>query len=143
MKTRATKQKEIEEKWYLIDAKGKRIGRIATKAAHLLMGKNNPLVKSYIDPKAKVVVINADKIDFTEKRGFSKFYMNYSGFPSGLKVTSLEDVMKKAPTKPLEHAIRGMLPRNKRGDALYTNLYVYASETHPHNGQQPVAVETN
>ena len=88
-------QKAIEEKWYVINADGLRIGRIASVAAQLLMGKKDVLVRGYHDPRAHVVITNASRIDFTQKRGMTKFYSNYSGFPGGIKFTSLEEAFKK------------------------------------------------
>ncbi len=143
MKPRSIKQKEIEEKWYVVDATDQRIGKIASLTAELLLGKNNPLVRANLDPKTKVVVINASKIDFTPKRGFSKFYKNYSGFPSGLKFESLEEKFEKNKVFPIENAVKGMLPKNKRGRAILTNLKVYEGSEHPHEAQQPEAIDLN
>jgi large subunit ribosomal protein L13 len=134
-------QKQIEEKWYLIDAKGHRIGRIATLAAELLLGKNNPLVRKNLQPNAHVVVINAGKIDFTPKRGFSKFYKSYSGYSGGLSFESLEEKFEKNKTFPIENAVKGMLPKNKRGNAIYTNLRVYEDDSHPHEAQKPEKID--
>jgi large subunit ribosomal protein L13 len=141
MKTTVIKQGQIEEKWYLIDAEGQRIGRIATAAAQLLLGKKSTLVRANLDPKIKVVVINSGKIDFTVKRGFSKFYKNYSGFPGGLKFVSLEAQMKKNPSFVIEHAVKGMLPKNKRGDAIFSNLKVFVDSAHKHEAQKPEVLD--
>lgn len=136
-------QNKIEEKWFLVDAKGQRIGRVASVVAELLLGKTNPLVRSNLDPKTKVIVINAEKVDITEKRKESKFLKRYSGYPSGLKQTPLKKVLSKFPERPIEHAVRGMLPRNKRGDKLISNLRVFAGESHPHEAQSPQKIEVN
>lgn len=130
------KQSDIQEKWYLVDASGMRIGNLATKVAELLQGKTNPLIRRYHTPQTKVVVINAKDIDFTFKRGMTKFYKNYSGFPGGLKHTSLDDTFDKNPGRPIEIAVKGMLPRNKRGDDMFNNLKVYADATHPHTPEE-------
>ncbi|MBE0573487.1 50S ribosomal protein L13 [Candidatus Dojkabacteria bacterium] len=130
------KQSDIKEKWYLVDASGMRIGNLASKVAEVLQGKNNPLVRRYHKPLNKVVVINAKNIDFTFKRGMSKFYKNYSGFPGGLKFTNLEETFTKHPERPIEIAVKGMLPKNKRGDDMFNNLKVYADENHPHTPQE-------
>lgn len=130
------KQSEIQEKWYLVDASGMRIGNLATKVAEILQGKTNPLVRRYHTPQTKVVVINAKDIDFTFKRGMSKFYKNYSGFPGGLRFTSLDDTFNKNPQRPIEIAVKGMLPRNKRGDDMFNNLKVYADANHPHTPEE-------
>lgn len=126
------KQSEITEKWFLVDAKGQRIGTLASKVAELLQGKTDPMYRRYHKPMTKVVVINAKEIDFTHKRGMTKFYKSYSGFPGGLTFTSLETTFEKFPERPLEIAIKGMLPKNKRGDDMLSNLRVYADASHPH-----------
>ncbi len=141
MKQRKINQKSIEEKWYLIDATGLRIGKVATKAAELLLDKGNPLMRDYLQPNTKVIITNAEKIDFTEKKGFSKFYQTYSGYPGGLKRLSLEEQIKKNPTYPLERAIKGMLPKNKRGKAIVTNLKLYSGSEHVHTAQNPQIIE--
>ena len=132
----SVKQSEIQQKWYLIDATGQRIGTLASKVAQLLIGKNDPKMRPYHKPMAKVVVVNAGKIDFTFKRGMTKFYKSYSGYPDGLSFSSLENTFKKFPTRPLENAIKGMLPKTKRGDLMLGNLRVYADNTHPHEAQK-------
>jgi large subunit ribosomal protein L13 len=131
---------KIEEKWYLVDAEGKRIGLIASKVAELLLGKANPLVKKYHNPNVKVVVINAEKIDYTPKRGLTKFYKSYSGFPDGLRFRNLDEIMKAKPELPIVSAVKGMLPRTKRGDEMIVNLKVFAGSEHPHQAQKPEVV---
>lgn len=138
---KSIKQSQIQEKWYLVDASGKRIGTMASQIAQLLLGKNNSLVTANLDPKTKVVVINAAKIDYTPKRGFTKFYKSYSGFPSGLKFSTLDEKMVKDPTFPIENAVKGMLPKNKRGRAVMANLKIYADDQHPHAGQSPEVID--
>lgn len=138
---KSIKQSQIQEKWYLVDASGKRIGTMASQIAQLLLGKNNPLVRSNLDPKTKVVVINAAKIDYTPKRGFTKFYKSYSGFPGGLKFRTLDEKMAKDPTFPIENAVKGMLPKNKRGRSLIANLKIYPGGQHPHVGQSPEFID--
>jgi large subunit ribosomal protein L13 len=130
-------QTKIEEKWYLVDAEGQRIGVLASKIAEILQGKLNNMVRSYHDPKVKVVVINAGKVDVTPKRAMTKFYKTYSGYPGGLKHESLELLLKKNPTKPLHEAVKGMLPRSKRGDLMLANLRLFADSKHSHEAQQP------
>ena len=133
-------QKEINEKWYLVDAEGKRMGILASKVAELLQGKNNPKIRSYHDPKVKVVVINVDKLDITPKRGLTKFYSAYSGYPGGIKYRNLSDQMKTNPTKPVELAVKGMLPRTKMGEVMLANLKLFAGKEHSHEAQQPELV---
>lgn len=134
-------QKQISEKWYLIDANGHRIGRVATLAAELLLGKNDPMVRKNLEPNAHVVVINAGKIDFTPKRGYTKFYKSYSGYSGGLNFESLEEKFEKNKTFPIENAVKGMLPKNKRGAAIFTNLRVFEGEAHPHEAQKPEKID--
>lgn len=143
MNQRTISQKDIQEKWYILDASNTRIGKIATMAAQLLQGKNDPLYRPNLKANYHVVVVNADKIDFTDKRGFSKFYKSYSGFPSGLTHISLDEKFEKNKAFPVENAVRGMLPKTKRGREMITNLRVYAESTHPHDAQQPVSIDLN
>jgi large subunit ribosomal protein L13 len=136
------KQSEIEEKWYLVDVEGRRMGTTASLIAELLLGKTNPKVKAYHNPNVKVVVINTDKISFTQKRGFSTFFKRYSGYPGGLKYISLEEQMKKDSRKVMGTVIKGMLPKNKRGNKIFSeNLKIYASENHPHEAQKPEKID--
>lgn len=139
-KTSSVSQKEINEKWYLVDAEGQRIGVLASKVSELLQGKNNPLVRSYHDPMVKVIVINAEKLDVTPKRGMTKFYSAYSGYPDGLKFSNLADLMKVNPAKPIEFAVKGMLPRTKRGESILANLRVFSGPKHDHEAQKPEAI---
>jgi large subunit ribosomal protein L13 len=134
------KQSEITEKWYVVNAEGARIGRIATIVAELLLGKNDPLVRAYHKPMSKVIITNAEKIDFTEKKGLTKFYKNYSGFPDGLKFEALRELFLRNPAKPLTTAVRGMLPKTKRGREMIANLRVYPGATHQHEAQSPVVI---
>ena len=137
----SVKQSEIKEKWYKIDATGQRIGTLASKIAELLQGKNLPLMRSYHKPMNKVVVINAGKIDFTVKRGMTKFYKSYSGYPGGLRFSPLSETFEKFPERPLTLAVKGMLPRTKRGEAMLVNLKVFAGEEHPHEAQKPEEIK--
>lgn len=136
-KTRIVKPQDIVEKWYVIDAKGQRLGNLASIAAQLLMGKGEPSTRAYLVPKTKVVVTNAEALDITEKRAVSKLHTRYSGFPGGLTTSTLGELMQKDPTRVVIKAIKGMLPKNKRADAIISNnLYVYSNTEHPHGGQE-------
>ncbi|MDD5544566.1 MAG: 50S ribosomal protein L13 [Acidobacteriia bacterium] len=137
MSTRSVKAKEIKQKWYLLDAKGAVLGRLATEAASLLIGKTKPNYVPYLDGGDFVVVINADKVRVTGKKMDQKFYHRYSGYPGGMKSISMRDQMQKHPTRVVEDAIVGMLPKSKLGRAMAKKLKVYASETHPHAPQKP------
>ncbi len=133
-------QNELKEEWYLVDASGIRVGTLASKVAELLQGKNNVLKRDYHKPMTKVIVINSDKLDFTSKRGMTKFYKSYSGFPGGLKFESLSELVEKKSDRPIMNAVKGMLPSTKRGEEMLANLKVFSGAEHPHNAQSPVAV---
>ena len=137
MKGKTINQQTIKEKWYIIDASGKRIGRVATIVAELLLGKTDSDVKKYLEPNSHVVVINAGVMDIPPKKGYTKFYKNYSGFPGGLRFTDLNTKIEQDPTFPISNAVKGMLPKNTRGRKAFTNLRVYAEGVHPHNANQP------
>jgi ribosomal protein L13, bacterial type len=133
--------KDIDRKWYVLDASGKTLGRLATKAADLLSGKLNPKYVPYIDTGDHVIVINADKVRLTGLKSDSKVYRRYTGFPGGLREESFTRLMVRKPEMILEQAIKGMLPKTKMGRQMATKLKVYRGEQHPHQAQQPVALE--
>jgi len=143
LKTYSTKASEIERKWHLIDASDKVLGRLATEASALLLGKHKPTFTRNLDTGDYVVVINAEKIRVTGNKGKQKLYYRHSGYPGGLKSASLDEVMQKDPTKVIEHAVKGMLPHNRLGDQMFKKLKVYVGEAHPHASQTgTVAVES-
>jgi large subunit ribosomal protein L13 len=133
--------KDIDRKWYVLDADGKTLGRLATKAADLLSGKLNPQYVPYIDMGDHVIVINAAKVRITGLKAQSKLYRRYTGFPGGLREESYARLLKRKPEKILEEAIRGMLPKTKMGRKMGSKLKVYRSDDHPHLAQQPVPME--
>ncbi len=137
MKTRTPKANEIEKKWYLIDAKGKIVGRLASKIAVLLRGKHKPGFTPHLDIGDYVVVINADKAIFTGKKEREKKYRWYTGYPGGLRETTPERIRATHPERILIHAVKGMLPKNRLGRKIAKHLFVYASEIHPHQAQKP------
>jgi large subunit ribosomal protein L13 len=137
MKTYSVKAGEITRQWHVIDAEGKVLGQVATEAARLLMGKHKPIFSRHLDTGDGVIIINAAKVVFTGKKGTDKFYYRHSGYPGGFRKASLNEMLEKKPTFPLEHAIRGMLPRNRLGSAMYRKLRVYFSAEHPHLSQVP------
>ena len=138
MKTLFKNPVDFERKWYVIDAEGKVLGRLATKIAHILRGKNKPYYTPHQECGDFVVVINAEKMVFTGSKMANKKYYRHSGYVGSLKEITLEDLLKKKPTAPLEKAVRGMLPRNRLGRKLFTNMKVYAGHNHPHASQQPL-----
>jgi large subunit ribosomal protein L13 len=139
METFVPSGKNLEQgrKWHLIDASGKTVGRLATQAASVLMGKTKPSYTPYIDVGDHVVIINAEKVVFTGNKLHDKIYRHHTGWPGGLKEISAEKQLQQHPERVLEIAIRGMLPKNKLGRAMGKKLKVYAGSDHPHQAQQP------
>ena len=141
MNTYMAKPAEVERKWYLIDADGKTLGRLATQIADLLRGKGKPTFTPHVDCGDYVVVINAAKIHVTGKKMQDKLYYNHSQYPGGLRVRNLETVLEKKPTEALERAVKGMLPHNHLGAQVYRKLFVYADENYEQKAQKPVPYE--
>ena len=141
MKTYSAKPLEVERKWYVIDAAGATLGRLAIVAANILRGKNKPQYTPNVDTGDFVIVINADKVTVTGKKETDKMYRSHSGYPGGFKEISFKDMMEKEPTRAIEKAVRGMLPHNTLGDEQFQKLKVYAGATHPHEAQKPVVYE--
>jgi large subunit ribosomal protein L13 len=131
------KNLEQHRSWFIIDANGKTVGRIATKAASLLMGKTKPVYTPFLDLGDHVVIINADKVVFTGNKLQDKIYSHHTGYPGGLKQVTAQKLLDKHPERVLELAIKGMLPKNKLGRAMAKKLKVYAGTDHPHSAQQP------
>ncbi len=141
MKTYSAKASEVKREWYLVDASGKILGRLASKVATLLMGKHKPTYSPNLDMGDYVVVINAEKIRFTGNKAKDKLYYRHSGYPGGLKSTTLEEMLKKHPTRVIEYAVKGMLPHNKLGARMFKKLKVYAGENHPYKGAKVLEIE--
>lgn len=127
----------IERKWYVVDAAGQTVGRLAAEVAKVLRGKNKPTFTPHVDTGDFVIVINADKAVFTGKKLTDKIYFRHSGYPGGTTFTAAGKLMEKAPEKVIEKAVRGMLPKNRLGSQMYRKLNVYAGSEHPHAAQQP------
>ncbi|MFP6826951.1 MAG: 50S ribosomal protein L13 [Pseudohongiellaceae bacterium] len=140
MKTYSAKPHEIDQKWLLVDAEGQTLGRMATAIATRLRGKHKPEYTPHIDTGDFVVVINADKVRVTGNKAKDKIYHSHSGFPGGLKSISFERLLGKAPERVIKQAVKGMLPRNSLGRAMFKKLKVYAGAEHPHTAQQPESV---
>ncbi len=141
MKTYAVKAGEIERRWYVVDAQGKTLGRLATQVARILRGKHKPSFSPHLDIGDHVIIINADKIQVTGKKLDTKRYYRYSGYLGGLKSVVLREQLEKHPERVLIHAIRGMLPKNRLGRAMLKKLKVYAGSEHPHAAQKPEPLE--
>ncbi|MCX7682605.1 MAG: 50S ribosomal protein L13 [Anaerolineae bacterium] len=140
-KTYVTKQEDIEREWYVIDATGQTLGRLAAQIAYRLRGKHKPIYSPSVDAGDYVIVVNAEKIRVTGRKLDQKIYYRYSGYPGGLKQITLRDLLKKHPVRAIEHAVRGMLPRNRLGRKMLKKLKVYAGPQHPHQAQQPKPLE--
>jgi large subunit ribosomal protein L13 len=139
MKTPLVKNENIKPKWHLVDADGRILGRLATRVAILLRGKNKPIFAPHQDTGDFVVVINAKKVALTGKKWKEKIYVHHSGYPGGLKEASAEKIRDKKPERLITMAVQGMLPKTKLGKKLIKKLKVYAGDTHPHEAQQPEA----
>jgi large subunit ribosomal protein L13 len=127
----------FERKWFVIDASGKTLGRLATQAASVLAGKNNPMYTPYIDTGDHIIVVNAEKIQLTGLKAQQKLYRRYTGFPGGLREESFTKLLARRPEKIIEEAVKGMLPKTKLGRQMATKLKVYRGTEHPHQAQSP------
>jgi large subunit ribosomal protein L13 len=128
---------EIARKWFVVDASGKTLGRLATEAANVLSGKNSPKYTPFIDMGDHVIVINAEKVRLTGLKSQQKVYRRYTGFPGGLREESFVRLLQRRPEKIIEEAIKGMLPKTKMGRKMASKLNVYKGDQHPHAAQQP------
>jgi len=140
-KTYWTKPADVERSWYVVDAEGQTLGRLAAKIASVLRGKHKPTFNPSIDCGDHVIVINAEKIHVTGNRLDQKKYYRHSNYPGGLSEITLKDQLQRYPTRPIELAVKGMLPKNRLGRSMITKLKVYAGSEHPHEAQQPEVLE--
>jgi large subunit ribosomal protein L13 len=141
MSTYIPSSHEIVRKWFVVDASGKTLGRLATEAASVLAGKRSPKYTPFIDMGDHVIVINAAKIALTGLKSQQKVYRRYTGFPGGLREESFVRLLSRRPEKIVEEAIKGMLPKSKMGRQMATKLKVYRDDKHPHQAQQPQVLE--
>ena len=141
MKTFMQAKETVERDWYVIDAAGKTLGRVATKAAHILRGKHKPTYTPHVDCGDNVIVINASKVVLTGNKLEDKKYYNHSGYPGGLRERTAKVMLESYPEEMLERAIKGMLPHNRLGRAMGKKLFVYAGSEHKHEAQKPKALE--
>jgi large subunit ribosomal protein L13 len=141
VKTFSAKPHEIERKWFVVDAQGQTLGRLATRVATVLRGKHKPIYTPHVDCGDYVIVVNADKISVTGQKLDQKIYYRHSGYPGGLKQISLRGQLEKHPKRVIEAAVRGMLPKNRLGRKMFKKLKVYAGPDHPHQAQQPKPLE--
>ena len=137
MKTFTAKNETVQRDWYVVDAAGQTLGRLATEIASRLRGKHKPEYTPHVDAGDYIVVINAEKVRVTGNKTSDKIYYSHTGFPGGIKEISFEKLIDKAPERVIEAAVKGMLPRNTMGRDMYSKLKVYAGTNHPHAAQQP------
>ena len=141
MKTYSAKAETVERDWFLIDADGKTLGRLASEIARRLRGKHKPVYTPHVDTGDYIVVINAEKVRVTGNKAQDKMYYRHSGYMGGLKEINFEDLIQKAPERVIETAVKGMLPKNPLGRAMFRKLKVYAGAQHRHQAQQPQILE--
>ena len=141
MQTHPANLKTLERRWHVIDADGLVLGRVATRAARLLMGKHRPNYTTFLDTGDHVVVVNADRVKLTGRKEEQKIYRRHSGYEGGLREERAKDVRARRPIRLVEEAVRGMLPKTTLGDAMYRKLKVYAGPNHPHAAQKPTKLE--
>lgn len=142
-RTISVNKETAQKEWVVVDATNQVVGRFSTKVAKLLRGKYKPSFTPHVDCGDNVIVINAEKVRFTGKKWSEKEYVRYSGYQGGQYIESPEQVSKKDPRRLIEYAVRGMLPKNRLGDAIYKNLYIYTGDSHIHEAQQPKSIDIN
>jgi large subunit ribosomal protein L13 len=142
-KTVAANKETVSKEWVVIDANNAVLGRLATKIANTLRGKHKANFTPHVDCGDNVIVINAEKVRLTGKKMSDKQYVHHTGYPGGQKLTTPEEVLAKKPLFLVQHAVKGMLPKNKLGSALFGNLYLYEGAEHPHEAQQPKEIKLN
>ncbi len=141
MKTFSAKSSEIKREWFVVDANNKVLGRLAAEIAHRLRGKHKPEFTPHMDAGDYIVVVNAEKVVVTGNKTTDKRYYHHTGHPGGIKSTSFKELIEKHPTRVIEKAVKGMLPKNKLGRAMISKLKVYAGDQHAHAAQQPKVLE--
>lgn len=142
-KTIAANEQIVKKEWVVIDAENEIVGRLSTVAARILRGKTKTYYTPHFDCGDNVIIINAEKVRFTGHKMDDKQYVRHTGYPGGQRFATPKELLKKNPIGILEHAIKGMLPKNKLGAELFRNLYVYVGPNHPHEGQQPKTININ
>lgn len=140
-KTKSANASTVEKKWLLIDAEGQTVGRIASQIAFLLRGKHKPSYTPHVDCGDYVIVINAEKVTFSGDKWETKEYLRHTGYPGGQRSLTARQILERDPRRLLEYAVKGMLPKNKLGSAMYRHLNVYVGSEHPHAGQNPETYE--
>lgn len=141
MKTFMLRKEDVEHKWYVIDAEGKNLGRVASTAAHVLRGKHKPVFTPHVDCGDNVIIINAGKVNLTGDKLDKKMYYNHSGYPGGLRERTAKVMKESYPVEMVERAVKGMLPKGRLGRKMYTKLFVYEGSAHKHEAQKPEVLE--
>jgi large subunit ribosomal protein L13 len=141
MKTVSTRPQDVDRTWFVVDAENKTLGRLATEIAHRLRGKHKPEYTPHVDTGDYIVVVNAEKIRVTGNKFNDKMYYRHSGYPGGIKEMNFKDMQERHPERIVEKAVKGMLPRNPLGRAMFKKLKVYSGAEHPHAAQQPQSLE--
>jgi large subunit ribosomal protein L13 len=141
VKTYTARAEDMEREWFLVDAEGKTLGRLASGIAQVLRGKHKPIYTPHLDCGDYVIVVNADKVQVTGRKLDQKMYYHHTGYPGGIKSISLRNQLQKHPKRVLQAAVRGMLPRNRLGRRMLKKLRVYVGDSHPHQAQQPKSLE--
>lgn len=140
-KTQSAKKEEVERKWHIIDAEGEVVGRLSSKVAAVLRGKHKASYTPHVDTGDYVIIINAEKVRFTGNKLYQKEYQRYSGYPGGQRSRTAKEMLDKKPIGVLEASVRGMLPKNRLGRAMFKKLFVYEGAEHPHEAQKPEKLE--
>jgi large subunit ribosomal protein L13 len=141
VKTYTARAEDIKQEWFLVNAEGKTLGRLASEIAQVLRGKHKPIYTPHLDCGDFVIVVNAEKVRVTGRKLDQKMYYRHTGYPGGIKSISLRNQLQKHPERVLEAAVRGMLPKNRLGRKMFKKLKVYAGNSHPHQAQQPKVLE--
>jgi large subunit ribosomal protein L13 len=136
-KTVSANKETAEKKWFIVDAEGQTVGRLASKVAKVIRGKHKPNFTPHADCGDNIIIVNAEKVSFSGTKLVDKTYIRYTGYPGGQRMTTAEEMLKKNPTRLIEKAIKGMLPKNTLGRKLFTNLKVYKGNDHNHDAQKP------
>ena len=142
-KTVSANKATVEKEWYVVDATDQILGRLSSEVAKIIRGKNKTNFTPHVDCGDYVIVINAEKVKLTGRKLTDKQYVRYTGYPGGERWSTPEELLKKNPTSIIERAVKGMLPRNRLGNAMIKNLYIYAGSEHPHQAQQPKELKIN
>ena len=140
-KTHVVKEEDVQREWFVVDATGQTLGRLASQVATILHGKHKPSYSPAVDGGDFVIVVNAEKVHVTGRKLDQKVYYRHTGYPGGVRQITLRNLLQKHPTRVIEHAVRGMLPKNRLGRRMFKKLKVYAGPEHPHAAQQPKQLE--